>query len=66
MSARWICDECEKRFGGRSVIFKMGDTCCCKAQPAEHGKLAIRKGQRPEEVCEHFERKEGGDGLVAS
>ena len=54
----YICDSCRKRFGGRSVIFEMGDVCSCTVQPAAHAKLATRGGQRPEEVCEHFERKD--------
>lgn len=52
-----ICDTCGKRFGGRSVIFAMGTTCSCAAQPAAHGKLAIRDGQRPRDVCQHWEER---------
>lgn len=58
MSGFWLCDICGKRFGKRSVIFEMGAICSCTAQPAAHGKMAIHDGQRPEDVCEHFEKKQ--------
>ena len=52
---RCICDDCGKRYGGRSPIFAMGATCSCTVQPAQHGKFNIREGQNPKDACEHWE-----------
>lgn len=54
---RCICDECGKRLGGRSPIFRMSDTCSCTAQPARHGKIYILNDHEPTDACEQYEAR---------
>ena len=55
MSKRYLCDSCGMRFKSPRARNDIISNCSCVAQPQWHGKVSIRDGQKPREVCKSYE-----------